>query len=72
MCRVKDSPVGYANVRDAPGLNGRVVGTLKSGALAYPGDSATDKRGVVWVQVRKSMRGKFLGWVSIVNLECAG
>ena len=72
LCRVKDSPAGYANVRSAPNLNGRIVATLKSGALAYPGDSMTDDRGVVWAKVRRSRHGKFLGWVSIVNLECAG
>ena len=63
---MKDSGAGYANIRNAPNLSGSVIGKLKSGATAYPGDSVADKRSVVWMKIRKTRRGKFLGWISIV------
>jgi len=50
------------NMRDAPNLSGKDIGTMSDGETAtYLGSKSTDNRGVVWYKV--SFKGK-TGWVS--------
>lgn len=72
FCQVK-AAAGFTNVRSQPNLNGRIVGKLDNGTKVYPLDGSTeDDRGVLWIKVRKTPKGKFFGWISFSNLECAG
>ena len=58
---VKNDTVDYANVREAPGLTSKVIGTVKNGTTVNTTGKHVTKDGYPWYEITFS-GGK--GWIA--------
>ena len=58
---VKNDTVDYANVREAPGLSSKVIGTVKNGTTVDTTGKKVNKDGYPWYEITFS-GGK--GWIA--------